>query len=124
METYKDGAFQFGNVPLPLKAITDGLSNTIMAGEKHVPLGTYGQGALDGSLYNGDNFCSCTRGGGPGNPIAQVLNDPRFKWGSYHRVVCQFVMVDGSVHGLELGIDENLLGRLCQINDGQTVSPF
>src|SRR5262249_22202144 len=55
-----------------LASITDGTSNTLFAGEKHVPLGRFGQESVgDGSLYNGDPSGANTgRVAGPSNPLA------------------------------------------------------
>ncbi len=104
--------------------ITDGLSNTILGGEKHVPQGTFGFGYLDSSTYNGDNLVSCTRSGGNGIGIAQALNDPGWKFGSYHKGVCQFMMADGSVQPLVSGIAPETLGLLLQIDDGAVLPPY
>jgi hypothetical protein len=118
------GAFQLGNVPVPFSKITDGLSNTILAGEKHVPLGTFGVGYLDASIYNGDNLVSCTRPGGNGTGLAVSLKDPGWKFGSYHTAVCQFVMGDGRVIGLPTSISPDILGLLLVINDGQVIPDY
>ena len=107
-----------------LSQITDGLSNTIMAGEKHVPIGTFGQGYLDSSTYNGDNPICYTRGAGEGVGIAQCLNSPYWQWGSSHTAVCQFVMVDGSVHGIFKTIDPDALRLLCVRDDGQPTPDY
>jgi len=104
--------------------IKDGLSNTILAGEKHVPLDKFGIGGWDCSLYDGANGYCSTRSGGIGFPIAQSVNDPNWRWGGYHPNVCQFVFADGSVHRLTVGIDEVILGYLCQINDGQALPGY
>jgi hypothetical protein len=104
--------------------ITDGLSNTILAGEKHVPVGTFGVGYLDASTWNGDNLVSCVRCGGNGIGIAQFLNDPGWKFGSYHKNVCQFVMGDGSVQSLLSSIAPATLGLLLDINDGEVIPPY
>jgi hypothetical protein len=110
-----------GNVPVKFAQITDGLSNTILAGEKHVPLGTFGVGYLDASIYNGDNLVSCTRPGGNGVGLAQSIRDPGWKFGSYHTYVCQFVLGDGHVAGLPASISPDILGLLLVINDGKVI---
>jgi hypothetical protein len=124
MELTTNGAFQFGNVPVHLSEITDGLSNTILAGEKHVPQGTFGVGGLDSSQYNGDVLTSCTRPGGRGVGLAQSLDDPAWKFGSYHRNICQFVFCDGSVHALPSTTDIGVLGLLTTRDDGQVIPPY
>jgi prepilin-type processing-associated H-X9-DG protein len=104
--------------------ITDGLSNTILGGEKHVPQGTFGVGYLDASTWNGDNLVSCTRSGGNGIGIAHSLKDPGWKFGSYHNGVCQFVFADGSVQVLPSAISPDTLGLLLDINDGEVIPPY
>ena len=102
--------------------IKDGTSNTILAGEKHVPQDKFGYGGWDSSMYSGLGY-SATRAGGIGYPIAQSVNDPNWRWGSYHANICQFVFADGHVQRIGPAIDEVILGYLCQINDGQPIPP-
>jgi hypothetical protein len=104
--------------------ITDGLSNTILAGEKHVPQGAFGVGGLDSSQYNGDVLTSCTRPAGLDVGLAQTLDDPAWKFGSYHANICQFVFCDGSVHALSVSLDLQILGWLTTRNDGEVLPPF
>jgi hypothetical protein len=91
-----------------------GVSNTILIGEKHVPLGTFGEAASgDGSLYNGANLASFARVGGPGFGLAASPTAPfNRNFGSYHPAVCQFLMADGSVRPMSNAVDENILGQL------------
>jgi hypothetical protein len=101
--------------------ITDGLSNTILAGEKHVPRGGFGVGWLDCSLYNGDSAPCSTRSGGNGFGLANSLDDKGWKFGSWHPHICQFVMADGSVRVIPVSISPDVLGMLCCRNDGQVI---
>jgi prepilin-type processing-associated H-X9-DG protein len=124
-----DGAFyQLGSEGVPFTAITDGLSNTLMVGEKHVARGLFGHGWLDSSLYNGNYTVSSTRAAGPDCPLArsQTAHEIGTSWvfGSYHPGLCQFVFCDGSVHALPVGIDTEVLGRLAARADGQPVGDF
>jgi prepilin-type N-terminal cleavage/methylation domain-containing protein len=120
-----DGAFQLGvnGQGLPFGRITDGLSNTILIGDKHVPLGTFGQAPYDNAFYNGVNS-SWGRGLGPAFPLAQSIQDDSWKFGSYHPGISQFVFADGSVHRLSTGLDPEILASLASINDGNTVPGF
>jgi hypothetical protein len=118
------GAFQLDGKGVRFTEITDGLSNTLMVGEKHVPRDGFGVGWLDSSAYNGDYPASYTRGGGNGVGLAQSQNEISWKFGSYHTAVCQFVMCDGSVRGLFHSIDPYVLGLLAQRNDGQVIPDF
>jgi hypothetical protein len=103
--------------------ITDGLSNTILAGEKTVPVGGFGQGYLDCSTYNGDQPVCSTRGG-PGSTLAQSPHEASYTFGSYHPGVCQFVFGDGSVHALRVSIDSDTLVKLLTINDGCVIPDY
>jgi hypothetical protein len=99
--------------------ITDGLSFTIMAGEKHVPYGQFGVGVLDSSTYNGDYLACSTRGIPMGTGgIAQSLNEVDWLWGSYHPGICQFVMCDGSIRVLKNTIAPEHLALLVRRDDG------
>jgi prepilin-type N-terminal cleavage/methylation domain-containing protein len=104
--------------------IVDGTSNTFLAGEKHVPLGQFGQMGWDNSIYDGAYFASIGRSAGLAFPLAQSIRDPGWKFGSYHTHLCQFVFADGSVHVIINAINPTTLGLLCQINDGEVIPPF
>src|SRR5262245_40971755 len=90
---------QLGEGPAKPVPLPRGTSQTILIGEKHVPLDQFGQVAVgDGSLYNGDYPASHARVGGRGFRIAQRPTDPfQRNFGSAHPTVCQFLMADGSV---------------------------
>jgi hypothetical protein len=107
-----------------LAEITDGLSTTILVGEKHVPIKQFGVGNLDSSTYNGDYPTCMTRGAGQGVGLAQSLDDPGWKFGSYHMAVCQFVFCDGSVRGLFHSIDPDVLFLLASRNDGKVIPEY
>ncbi len=101
--------------------VTDGLSNTLMVGDKHVPASQLGmiQGG-DTSAYNGDWPTPFSRVAGPGFGLARTPNDP-FNWnfGSNHSGgLCQFVMGDGSVRALRPSMSTEALGALAGCNDG------
>jgi prepilin-type N-terminal cleavage/methylation domain-containing protein len=115
--------------------VTDGLSNTIFLGEKHVPLNSFGYGTLDCSLYNGDYWLCCSRSAGPNYALAQSPSDvpsnlfsnpfyPNIGFGSYHPGICQFVMGDGSVRPIANSTDPGILALLANIADGQPVPSF
>ena len=104
--------------------ITDGLSNTLMVGEKHVPFGALGQFPWDCAIYDGHNPVCNTRSAGLDFPMAVARDDPGWKFGSAHPSLCQFAFCDGSVRGLVKAIDPATLGLLAQRNDGQPVPEF
>jgi prepilin-type N-terminal cleavage/methylation domain-containing protein len=103
----------------------DGLSNTFLVGEMHVPMGKLGQSPEDAFIYNGDNVFNLARLGGPTMPI---VTNPRgegsdlVRWGSWHAGTCQFALADGSVRAVSSSIDTDTLGRLCNRSDGLHVS--
>jgi prepilin-type N-terminal cleavage/methylation domain-containing protein len=114
--------------------ITDGLSNTLLIGEKHVLQGQFGQQASgDNSTYNGDDIRTIVRVAGrqtPGpidRPLAASATDSfraEERFGSYHPTVCQFVLCDGSVRALPISINIDTLTRLAMRNDGEPVGDF
>jgi hypothetical protein len=121
MDKVANGAFQLGSTGVPFNNILDGLSNTILAGEKNVPLGGWGVGGLDSSLYNGDCPSASTRAGGGGVGLSESLNDPGWKFGSYHPQICQFAFCDGSVRPLPTSIPPDVLQLLLDRRDGQVI---
>ena len=94
-------------------SIEDGLSHTILVGEKHVrPLGQQ-ISPEDGAIYNGDHPANFSRCGGPGYPIARGPKDSyQTNFGSWHPNLCHFVFCDGSVRTFTPSISTDLLGRL------------
>jgi prepilin-type N-terminal cleavage/methylation domain-containing protein len=116
-----------------LSMITDGTSNTFLAGEKHVPLGMFGRGRVgDSSIYNGVWTCYAGRIAGIEDPLAQSPTDVSpstggnawyaRKFGSYHTGICQFVFCDGSVRAIRNNIDVANLRRLAVRNDAEVIS--
>jgi prepilin-type N-terminal cleavage/methylation domain-containing protein len=109
--------------------VTDGLSNTLMIGEKHLNpdhLGDYHYG--DGTFYNDDWPVSYARFAGPSYPLAILPTDPipsdvlSGRFGSWHsNGTCGFAMGDGSVQRLLPTIDSTVLGHLAVINDGHII---
>jgi prepilin-type N-terminal cleavage/methylation domain-containing protein len=110
------------------KSITDGLSNTLFVGEKHLHEDGMGDGAYgDSSVYNPDEAYVFIRYGGMGRPIATGPREPRGAWnysnfGSWHTGICQFVWGDGSVRVLLNSIDTLTLSYLTSIADGNIIS--
>src|SRR5687768_2685068 len=119
-----DGAFQLGSLAVPLNAITDGLSHTIFAGEKHVHRDRFGVGWNDCSQYNGDYLSCSTRGAGPGMELAASPRDEGWRFGSYHLGLCQFVFGDGSVRSVSISIQPTTLALLASINDGEPIPDY
>lgn len=105
-------------------SVVDGLSNTLLVGEMHVPMGKLKQSPQDAFIFNGDNLFNSARLGGPTMPIATDLRgegNDLVRWGSWHAGMCQFAAADGSIRSISSAIDTETLGRLCNRADGQTV---
>ncbi|MGE3804782.1 MAG: DUF1559 domain-containing protein [Gemmataceae bacterium] len=113
---------------LIMSDISDGLSNTMFIGEKHVPRQYMGHcvnvSGGDGSIYNTEKEWNYSRDAGPGYPLAEA-NYAGSGWyarfGGAHPGVCQFVFGDGSVRALSVTTDTTTLGRLSVRDDGQPV---
>jgi prepilin-type N-terminal cleavage/methylation domain-containing protein len=125
------------------KNITDGLSHTLLVGEKRVHPDHRGEsGWFDGTFFNDDNSWSHgrvvgdTRTQSPADssryfPIASSPNDPSLNsqaasgrvFGSEHSSgICQFVMCDGSVQSFSPDANVLSLGYLANIRDGNVAS--
>jgi prepilin-type processing-associated H-X9-DG protein len=104
--------------PITFAQITDGVSNTIFIGEKHVQFGNFGRGKLDCSIYNGDYPICWSRGAGPSYKLAQTPQDATEGFGSYHPSLCQFLFGDGSVRAINNNVDGNTMALLVNIADG------
>lgn len=112
-----------------LSSLTDGTSNTILVGEKHVRPSMLGRAAGDFAAYNGgpDVPRNAARCGGPGFPIAKDPMsdiDPERVFGSYHPGTCQFLMGDGSVRALTVTLAPEILRLLVVRNDGQPIPDY
>ena len=106
--------------------ITDGMSNTILAGEKAVDL----QYAATGSWYWDEPYFlggsdSTARKG------TKMIRDARGdylaireNWGSGHPGVCNFLFADGSVRTISFSMSSELLTALLTPNGGETTPEF
>jgi prepilin-type N-terminal cleavage/methylation domain-containing protein len=111
-----------GTVPgKRLAEFTDGTSNSILVGEKHVQITKFGKVGSDGCIYNGDKGYSY-RGLGPQFPLARSPSQTlTANFGSYHPSVCQFVMGDGSIKAVRVSMNATTLGYLADIDDGASL---
>jgi prepilin-type N-terminal cleavage/methylation domain-containing protein/prepilin-type processing-associated H-X9-DG protein len=127
------------------KNIADGLSKTLLAGEKHIPAGKTGDPGFDASIYNGDNGYYSMRAAGrdfiysestgqkttgtetnrlaDGGADASVVGGERWRvFGSWHAGGgVMFVFCDGSVRPLEPSTDLETLRRLSDRADGESI---
>jgi prepilin-type N-terminal cleavage/methylation domain-containing protein len=132
-----NGPFRLGVAGrgLRLPEITDGTSNTLFIGDKHVPPNKFGQvgnAQWDCSIYDGggtsssnlDLYLCAARSAGVKYPLETSITDQTINswlFGSYHINLCQFVFGDGSVHALSTTLDPNILELLADKADGQPV---
>jgi hypothetical protein len=105
-----------GRTSLPQIEAARGQSNTLLIGEKHVPLGMFGQAdAGDASIYDGQNPASATRVAGPGFGLAMSPDAPfNTNFGSFHPEICQFLLADGGVHAFRTDVTDTVLGHLAR----------
>src|SRR5262249_37246040 len=71
--------------------IIDGLGNTLLVGDKHVPRGSEGSDPWDCGIYDGHNPACSTRAAGPDFPLAQSYDDTGWVFGSRHPGECLFL---------------------------------
>ncbi|MCZ2341293.1 MAG: DUF1559 domain-containing protein [Bacteroidales bacterium] len=102
-------------------SVTDGLSNTFMIGEKHIPLNSFRTG-YDSSIYNGDNGGATRSAGTGGITLALSPTDTGNRFGSWHQGICQFAMGDASVQPVKNSISGTILQNLADRADGNIVS--
>jgi prepilin-type N-terminal cleavage/methylation domain-containing protein len=118
--------------------VTDGLSNTALIGEKHVPQGALGiccRGRAsnvaqdDGSwAYDDANWKEYGVARllelrfGNGASDNNTASDTVSGFGSWHPGICQFLLGDGSVRGVSLNVTPALKHYLGHAADGQVIS--
>jgi prepilin-type N-terminal cleavage/methylation domain-containing protein len=117
--TSANGPFWYKGMPLRFSHVSDGLSQTLFVGEKHIPNSQFGVG-VDSSIYNGDHGSSFKKAGVGASLARGPTGSGQF--GSYHPGVCMFVLGDGSVRSLQVSIDATNLGRLANRKDGQVIT--
>ena len=141
----KGGRAQYRSSSLTPDHIRDGLSNTFLACEKHIRPNVPED---DRSIYNSDEIQQANRAAGQGfcdwdhdpstgpngnefpqtNPLAaspsdEAMPQPWLVFGSWHSGgSCGFVLADGSVRGVDPGVDLETLSRLANISDGQPIT--
>jgi prepilin-type N-terminal cleavage/methylation domain-containing protein len=103
-------------------AVTDGLSNTLLLGEKHVKQSDLGDYISDGIIWSGGESGVYMRWANASRPLAQSPDDVYNKqFGSYHTGLVQFVFGDGSVRGISTSTPGSTLALLANRQDGQPV---
>jgi prepilin-type N-terminal cleavage/methylation domain-containing protein/prepilin-type processing-associated H-X9-DG protein len=118
-----------------ISSITDGTSNTLLAGEKHIHQGGLGKAAEgDDAYYSGYNYVAAQRSAGwyidsagarQNKPLMKGTDGTAdIRFGSWHTGVVNFVFCDGSVRSLPINIDINTLRLLAVRNDGQPIPSY
>jgi prepilin-type N-terminal cleavage/methylation domain-containing protein len=123
---------------------SDGTTNQIVLGEKHIPRNRLGNGSINVDTQviaiSSDSRWSIGRGwqrdsgngatGGP-KPIARGPNDytadtdgPQnsYAFGSWHPGTCLFLLGDGSTQNISTTIPTNILQAFVQVDDGVAAS--
>jgi prepilin-type processing-associated H-X9-DG protein len=118
-----NGAFRSGT-GVRFAEFTDGLSNTLLAGEKHVPMGMEGIGAWDCSTYDGGQYRCSLRAASKLFPLTTDVEDRRWLFGSRHTGVVNFCFADGHVKAIPVTIDPGILELLANRKDGQVIPDY
>ncbi|MFO0850451.1 MAG: DUF1559 domain-containing protein [Gemmataceae bacterium] len=128
--------------PLRLDGVTDGTSNTVMAGEKRLKLDKLGVSYDDNEPFTHPGWDSEVqrravwdedRPLGDRGPSRDIRTTPEVcRWpdpdsgldqfGSSHPAGCNVVMCDGSVRNIRFNPDPETVRRLCVRNDGQSLN--
>jgi len=112
-----------------LVGVTDGTSNTLLIGEKHVRPNSLRGKNEDRSVFGGQNNSVRRMAGLAANGDLRPLRRPddqsgalaNTSFGGPHPGVCQFVLVDGSVRGVPLTISNPTLTALVGRADGLVI---
>lgn len=103
-------------------SVTDGLSNTWLAGEKHMTILGQRNFPEDSPLWDGEHLAASTRVAGLGMRLARGSADQEASYlafGSWHPGGVPFVMADSSVHFFSSNTDVFVLGQLAHRSDGK-----
>jgi len=104
--------------------LTDGSSNTFLAGEMHIPKDKMNTTPYNGPMFNGNELDGPSRIGGPGVPLLTGNDQPAgtlLGFGSVHPGTCNFVRSDGSTGSVGNALDTIVLANLCNRRDGEVV---
>jgi len=118
-----------------LQKITDGTSNTLMFGEKHIRPNSMRGKNEDRSIYGSNNDSVRRMAGievtGTATPAVQRPLRPATdqsgaaastSFGSPHSGICNFVLCDGTVRAINITVSVTTLSYLITRNDGKQIS--
>jgi prepilin-type N-terminal cleavage/methylation domain-containing protein len=117
------GGVPVAGLPLSMSAVQDGLSNTLLVGEKALDRRSYNTGSW---LWNEPIFSGGSGGTDRwGRAIFRDGRDTPFptNWGSAHTAAAQFVFGDGSVRALRFGLDGDIVFALLTPAGQEVVNP-
>src|SRR5262245_57504050 len=104
--------------------MSDGLSNTLLAGEKQVAADKHGVGWLDSAFYNGDYREPTGRGLGLGKYLTTNPHDSRPWFGSRHMQVVMFLYADGHVRPISDFTSRAVLDLIGDRAHGQVIPEY
>ncbi len=107
--------------------VTDGLSQTLLFGELHIPRQQLNASPFNGPAYDGSHFAAFSRIAGPGFPLTRpsVTDEiASFDFGSWHHDIAHFALADGSIRGISYSVSTSLLGQLAHRSDGIPLGEF
>jgi prepilin-type processing-associated H-X9-DG protein len=108
-----------------LTDITDGDSNTLMIGEKHVPVGGFATATYSDLCIYTEDAWSVGRQAGPRHLLAlSKTSTATGVFGSWHDGQVLFAFCDGHVQALNVSISGTTLGLLANRADGLVIPPY
>ncbi len=113
--------------PVRLAEVTDGTSNTLLAGDKRLNRARLGQPQDDDDTGYATGFANDTVRYTNLPPLPDYNaagGDGDWRFGSSHTGIFNTVFVDGSVHSLSYAIDPTVFQNLGNKSDGQVLGDF
>lgn len=101
--------------------ISDGLSRTLLVGERHISAKDLGIPPIDGAIFDGSHLPAIARVAGDEFPIAAGPldeTDSQYVFGSWRPNTCEMALCDGSVRRLAVATDTSVLAALANRADG------
>jgi prepilin-type N-terminal cleavage/methylation domain-containing protein/prepilin-type processing-associated H-X9-DG protein len=126
--TLNTGAFHINDgygIGIKITDVTDGTSNTLLIGEKHLRPTDLGQGTYDGCIYSATPAGTTFRQAGPAHPLALGPTDiQNGQFGSWHTAVTNFAFADGHVAALSTSTSGTTLGFLATRSGGEVIPDY